>query len=209
MYHDTPPLSSPILIPHPPPPPPPHPPNVVQNLLLVTSCHWSLNVVICLCFVWFAEYPDERTNRKLTLVAKVIQSLANFTRFGVKEEYMYFMNSFVEIQIPQMKQFLQRISVSGLGTVSGWGAVSGWGTVGGVWGRRVNCAWNVPIEQDCWLSLRFWMQSWLGIWILFVFLLYCICTYVHTYMQYMQYCMYIQHMCTYVRMCIPGLHIHS
>jgi RAS protein activator-like 2 len=56
------------------------------------------------------EYPDERTNRKLTLVAKVIQSLANFTRFGVKEEYMYFMNSFVEIQIPQMKQFLQRIS---------------------------------------------------------------------------------------------------
>ena len=132
MYHDTPPLSSPILIPHPPPPPPPHPPNVVQNLLLVTSCHWSLNVVICLCFVWFAEYPDERTNRKLTLVAKVIQSLANFTRFGVKEEYMYFMNSFVEIQIPQMKQFLQRISVSGLGTVSGWGAVSGWGTVGGV-----------------------------------------------------------------------------
>ena len=124
MYHDTPPLSSPILI--------PHPPNVVQNLLLVTSCHWSLNVVICLCFVWFAEYPDERTNRKLTLVAKVIQSLANFTRFGVKEEYMYFMNSFVEIQIPQMKQFLQRISVSGLGTVSGWGAVSGWGTVGGV-----------------------------------------------------------------------------
>ena len=60
------------------------------------------------------EYPDERTNRKLTLVAKVVQSLANFTRFGVKEEYMYFMNTFVEHQIPIMKRFLERISVSAL-----------------------------------------------------------------------------------------------
>ena len=59
-----------------------------------------------------SEYPDERTNRKLTLVAKVVQSLANFTRFGVKEEYMYFMNTFVENQIPIMKRFLDRISVS-------------------------------------------------------------------------------------------------
>ena len=64
----------------------------------------------CMC----PEYPDERTNRKLTLVAKVVQSLANFTRFGVKEEYMYFMNTFVEHQIPIMKRFLERISVSAL-----------------------------------------------------------------------------------------------
>ena len=71
-------------------------------------------MLLCACVCVCSEYPDERTNRKLTLVAKVVQSLANFTRFGVKEEYMYFMNNFVENQIPIMKRFLDRISVSAL-----------------------------------------------------------------------------------------------
>ena len=75
----------------------------------VTYC-MPATVLSCAC----SEYPDERTNRKLTLVAKVVQSLANFTRFGVKEEYMYFMNNFVENHIPNMKRFLDRISVSSL-----------------------------------------------------------------------------------------------
>jgi hypothetical protein len=43
-------------------------------------------------------------------VAKVIQNLANFARFGVKEEYMCFMNEFVEKEIHNMKQFIHRIS---------------------------------------------------------------------------------------------------
>ena len=58
------------------------------------------------------EYPDEKMARKLTLVAKVIQNLANFARFGVKEEYMCFMNDFVEKEIKNMKQFIDTISVS-------------------------------------------------------------------------------------------------
>jgi len=58
------------------------------------------------------EYPDEKTARKLTLVAKVLQNLANFARFGVKEEYMCFMNDFVGSEIKNMKEFIKRISVS-------------------------------------------------------------------------------------------------
>ena len=50
--------------------------------------------------------------RKLTLVAKVIQNLANFARFGVKEEYMCFMNDFLSKEIKNMKQFIDTISVS-------------------------------------------------------------------------------------------------
>ena len=59
-----------------------------------------------------SEYPDEKMARKLTLVAKVIQNMANFARFGVKEEYMCFMNDFVEKEIKNMKQFINTISVS-------------------------------------------------------------------------------------------------
>ncbi|KAM3864680.1 ras GTPase-activating protein nGAP [Diretmus argenteus] len=55
-------------------------------------------------------YPEPATLRTLTLTAKVIQNLANFTLFGEKEEYMLFMNDFLQQHWDGMRGFLQAVS---------------------------------------------------------------------------------------------------
>ncbi|XP_058258630.1 ras/Rap GTPase-activating protein SynGAP isoform X1 [Hemibagrus wyckioides] len=55
-------------------------------------------------------YPEPNTLRTLTLTAKVLQNLANFTPFGEKEEYMLFMNEFLEEHWDDMRTFLQKVS---------------------------------------------------------------------------------------------------
>ncbi|OCT90283.1 hypothetical protein XELAEV_18018895mg [Xenopus laevis] len=57
-----------------------------------------------------AEHPHPLAARALTLVAKVLQNLANFTRFGEKEEYMGFMNGFLEQYGDGMSVFLQTVA---------------------------------------------------------------------------------------------------
>ncbi|XP_063997717.1 RAS protein activator like-3 [Pogoniulus pusillus] len=70
------------------------------------------------------QYPSEGTARTLTLVAKVIQNLANFTTFGEKEAYMSFMNDFLAHNWAPMGHFLQAVadpeSGAHLGTSHGY-----------------------------------------------------------------------------------------
>ena len=48
----------------------------------------------------------------LYLSGRTVLTFPYFCRFGAKEEYMTFMNDFVEEEWSNMKDFLQKISVS-------------------------------------------------------------------------------------------------
>lgn len=61
-------------------------------------------------FKLIQEYPSDKAVRTLTLIAKAIQKLANFTQFGGKEEFMVFLNDFVEDEMENMRHFLEDIS---------------------------------------------------------------------------------------------------
>ncbi|KAK4315317.1 hypothetical protein Pmani_013488 [Petrolisthes manimaculis] len=56
------------------------------------------------------EFPDERSSRNLTLVAKTLQTLANFTHFQGKEGFMEFLNDFINREQPRCRSFLRDIS---------------------------------------------------------------------------------------------------
>ncbi|CAG0918040.1 unnamed protein product [Notodromas monacha] len=56
------------------------------------------------------KYPDEKGSRHLTLVAKTLQTLANFTQFQSKESFMEFLNPFLDREAPTMRTFLKQIS---------------------------------------------------------------------------------------------------
>ncbi|KAM9313304.1 RAS protein activator like-3 [Gastrophryne carolinensis] len=56
------------------------------------------------------KHPNALASRALTLVAKVLQNLSSFTRFGEKEDYMEFMNGFLEQYWDQMSFFLQTVT---------------------------------------------------------------------------------------------------
>ncbi|XP_054980571.1 RAS protein activator like-3 [Sorex araneus] len=66
------------------------------------------------------EHPAPGPARALTLIAKVIQNLANRTLFGEKEAYMGFMNSFLEEHGPAMQSFLEQVAVVDAAAPSGY-----------------------------------------------------------------------------------------
>lgn len=56
------------------------------------------------------EYPSDKANRNLTLVAKTLQTLANFSRYESKENSMEFLNTFLAEETDTMKTYLRQIS---------------------------------------------------------------------------------------------------
>ncbi|KAI5481909.1 Ras GTPase-activating protein 1 [Pseudohyphozyma bogoriensis] len=54
--------------------------------------------------------PDPKSQRTLTLVAKTLQGLANFSTFGQKEPWMLPMNSFVQGNMAAFVDFIRHIS---------------------------------------------------------------------------------------------------
>ncbi len=68
------------------------------------------NRILLSRYIQVDEYPCSRAARNFTLVAKTLQTLANFTKFGGKENYMEFMNKFVVREWNKMQQYLLKIS---------------------------------------------------------------------------------------------------
>lgn len=65
------------------------------------------------CLGWstnYVDHPPPAVGRDLTLVAKILQNLANLVLFGKKETYMEPCNEWLLKQQPKMKAFLDTLS---------------------------------------------------------------------------------------------------
>ncbi|KAI8829715.1 hypothetical protein BJ741DRAFT_622171 [Chytriomyces cf. hyalinus JEL632] len=56
------------------------------------------------------DIPEGNRARTFTLIAKILQNLANLAEFGQKEQYLADCNEFIKEQIPNMKNLIDKIS---------------------------------------------------------------------------------------------------
>lgn len=62
-------------------------------------------------FDLLSAHPEDHAKRTLTLIAKILQNLANLAPFGQKEPFMVDCNPFIDANIAVMKSFIDNISV--------------------------------------------------------------------------------------------------
>ena len=96
----------------------------VQSELGRDKQHVSNTVVVACIFLRFfcaaimspslfdiiKEYPSEKGVRKLTLAAKTLQTLANYSRFEAKESYLTFLNGWLDNEQGKMSEFISYVS---------------------------------------------------------------------------------------------------
>ena len=83
-------------------------------VVVVVAAQWRGNLRGQLFFTpdSMIDYPDARTARTLTLLAKTMQCLANLANFGVKEPFMVEMNGFIMDNSHRLMEFIDAVSVS-------------------------------------------------------------------------------------------------
>jgi Ras GTPase-activating protein 1 len=70
--------------------------------MVITGC--------TVCSFTLKDHPPPAVGRDLTLIAKILQNLANLVVFGKKEVYMEPCNEWILKQQPKMKIFLDSLS---------------------------------------------------------------------------------------------------
>lgn len=60
-------------------------------------------------FCLLRDHPRQRAQRTLTLIAKVLQKMANMSTFGKREEWMEPMNKFLTTQRPVFREYIDQV----------------------------------------------------------------------------------------------------
>ena len=87
--------------------------SISAFLFLRFVCPAILNPKI---FKLRAELPPTKANRSLTILAKLVQSIANLIPFGEKEPYMMVLNDYHSEQMPKFMAFINKMTVVSIAT---------------------------------------------------------------------------------------------
>eukprot|EP00727_Mastigamoeba_balamuthi_P002409 m51a1_g12165 hypothetical protein (1068) ;mRNA; r:88-4311 len=59
-----------------------------------------------------SKVVSAKSRRNLILISKVLQNLSNGVQFNKKEQYMTFLNSFIDLNVPRMQHFFKQVVIA-------------------------------------------------------------------------------------------------